>query len=38
MGLRPLRVESGVVLVPIDRATMDLVWSEAGYPAHGDYL
>ncbi len=25
----------GVVLVPIDRATISLVWSDAGYPAHG---
>jgi 1,4-alpha-glucan branching enzyme len=35
--LRPLVGESGVVLVPIDRATMSLVWSDAGYPAHGSY-
>jgi 1,4-alpha-glucan branching enzyme len=35
--LRPLKTESGVVLVPIDRATIDLVWSEQGYPAHGAY-
>jgi 1,4-alpha-glucan branching enzyme len=25
------------VLVPIDRATVELVWSAAGYPAHGAY-
>jgi 1,4-alpha-glucan branching enzyme len=35
--LRPLVGDSGVVLAPIDRATMALVWSEAGYPAHGGY-
>lgn len=35
--LRPLVGESGVVLVPIDRATMSLVWSDAGYPANGSY-
>jgi 1,4-alpha-glucan branching enzyme len=35
--LRPLVGDSGVVLVPIDRATMDLVWSDGGYPADGVY-
>ncbi len=35
--LRPLMGESGVVLVPIDRATIARVWSDAGYPAHGRY-
>ncbi|HWX45894.1 MAG TPA: 1,4-alpha-glucan branching protein domain-containing protein [Solirubrobacteraceae bacterium] len=35
--LRPLRGESGVMLVPIDRATIALVWSDGGYPAHGRY-
>ncbi len=29
--------ESGVVLVPIDRATISLVWSGRGYPASGSY-
>jgi len=29
--------ESGIVLVPIDRATISLVWSERGYPASGCY-
>ena len=28
---------TGVVLVPIDRATMSLVWSDDGYPAAGAY-
>jgi 1,4-alpha-glucan branching enzyme len=35
--LQPLLSESGVVLVPIDRATISLVWSDAGYPANGPY-
>ena len=35
--LRPLASESGVTLVPVDRATMQLVWSDDGYPASGVY-
>jgi 1,4-alpha-glucan branching enzyme len=35
--LVPLIEESGVVLVPIDRATISLVWSDDGYPAAGPY-
>jgi 1,4-alpha-glucan branching enzyme len=35
--LRPLVGEAGVVLVPIDRATIARVWSDSGYPAHGGY-
>ena len=35
--LRPLAGEDGVTLVPIDRATMELVWSDGGYPANGAY-
>lgn len=35
--LRPLSGDAGVVLVPIDRTTMDLVWSDDGYPADGAY-
>jgi 1,4-alpha-glucan branching enzyme len=35
--LRPLATESGVVLVPIDRSTVSLVWSEDGYPAGSVY-
>jgi 1,4-alpha-glucan branching enzyme len=35
--LRPLLGESGLVLVPIDRATISLVWSDGGYPASGVY-
>jgi 1,4-alpha-glucan branching enzyme len=35
--LRPVRPAGGPVLVPIDRATIDLVWHEHGYPAAGAY-
>ncbi|HEY2570102.1 MAG TPA: 1,4-alpha-glucan branching protein domain-containing protein [Solirubrobacteraceae bacterium] len=35
--LRPLTGDGGAVLVPIDRATIDLVWSDGGYPADGAY-
>lgn len=35
--LAPLRTEHGPTLVPIDRATIELVWSDDGYPAHGRY-
>jgi 1,4-alpha-glucan branching enzyme len=35
--LRPLLSDSGIALLPIDRATMALVWSDAGYPADGAY-
>jgi 1,4-alpha-glucan branching enzyme len=35
--LRPLAGEDGVTFVPIDRATMQLVWSDDGYPANGVY-
>ncbi|HTD09289.1 MAG TPA: 1,4-alpha-glucan branching protein domain-containing protein [Solirubrobacteraceae bacterium] len=35
--LHPIVTESGVALVPIDRATISLVWSDAGYPAAGAY-
>jgi 1,4-alpha-glucan branching enzyme len=35
--LRPLRTEAGVLLVPLDRQTIELVWSDAGYPADGAY-
>jgi 1,4-alpha-glucan branching enzyme len=33
----PQRSEAGVLLVPLDREGIDLVWHESGYPAHGDY-
>ena len=35
--LCPIATESGVLLAPIDRATMSLVWSDDGYPADGAY-
>ncbi len=35
--LRPLVDDSGLVLVPIDRRTISLVWSDGGYPAAGAY-
>jgi 1,4-alpha-glucan branching enzyme len=35
--LAPLASADGPLLVPIDRATMQLVWSDGGYPAHGAY-
>ncbi|MBB4664378.1 hypothetical protein [Conexibacter arvalis] len=35
--LTPLQSADGPLLVPIDRATIELVWSDAGYPAHGLY-
>jgi 1,4-alpha-glucan branching enzyme len=35
--LRPIATESGVLLVPIDRRTISLVWSDGGYPANGAY-
>ena len=35
--LRPLRTGAGPLLVPIDRAIMDLVWHTRGYPSHGAY-
>jgi 1,4-alpha-glucan branching enzyme len=35
--LQPLLSPSGLVLFPVDRATIALVWSDAGYPADGLY-
>jgi len=35
--LQPLRGPAGVALAPLDRATVALVWSDAGYPAHALY-
>jgi 1,4-alpha-glucan branching enzyme len=35
--LRPIASDSGLLLVPIDRVTMSLIWSDAGYPAAGVY-
>ncbi len=36
-NLQPLRSADGPLLVPIDRALIDLVWGSAGYPAGGAY-
>jgi 1,4-alpha-glucan branching enzyme len=35
--LSPIGTEAGPLLVPVDRALMDLVWSESGYPSHDAY-
>ena len=35
--LRPLRSPAGPLLAPIDRALLELVWSDGGYPARGPY-
>jgi 1,4-alpha-glucan branching enzyme len=35
--LRPLRSAAGPLLVPIDRALMDLVWHRSGYPSAAAY-
>jgi 1,4-alpha-glucan branching enzyme len=35
--LTPLRSPAGPLLVPIDRETIELVWSDGGYPAHAAY-
>jgi 1,4-alpha-glucan branching enzyme len=35
--LRPVLSESGLVLAPVDRQTMSLVWSDDGYPSSGAY-
>jgi 1,4-alpha-glucan branching enzyme len=38
LGLeRPLRTPAGPLLVPIDRPTIELVWSERGYPSRPPY-
>jgi 1,4-alpha-glucan branching enzyme len=35
--LCPVETDAGMLLVPIDRSTISLVWSDAGYPASGAY-
>jgi 1,4-alpha-glucan branching enzyme len=35
--LRPVLSDSGLVLAPVDRQTMSLVWSDRGYPSGGRY-
>ena len=36
-ALRPLLGAAGLRLVPLDRQTIELVWSDRGYPSHGAY-
>ena len=36
-NLRPVRPPGGPLLVPIDRATIELAWADGGYPAAGGY-
>ncbi|HEU4975602.1 MAG TPA: 1,4-alpha-glucan branching protein domain-containing protein [Baekduia sp.] len=35
--LRPLATAAGPLLAPLDRETIELVWSAGGYPAQGAY-
>ena len=35
--LAPIATDDGPLLAPIDRATIELVWSDAGYPSHPAY-
>ncbi len=35
--LSPIATESGLTLVPVDRATIDLVWGARGYPSRPPY-
>ncbi len=35
--LAPIATGDGPLLLPIDRATIELVWSDAGYPSHAAY-
>lgn len=35
--LAPIATDDGPLLVPIDRATIELAWSERGYPSHAAY-
>jgi len=35
--LQPLQAPGGPLLVPVDREVLELVWSDAGYPAAGAY-
>jgi 1,4-alpha-glucan branching enzyme len=35
--LCPVETDAGMLLVPIDRSTISLVWSDAGYPASSAY-
>lgn len=35
--LAPIATDDGPLLVPIDRATIELAWSDGGYPSHPAY-
>jgi len=35
--LAPIATDDGPLLMPIDRATIELAWSDAGYPSHAAY-
>ena len=35
--LAPIATDEGPLLVPIDRATIELAWSDGGYPSHAAY-
>ncbi len=35
--LAPIATDDGPLLVPIDRATIELAWSDGGYPSHAAY-
>lgn len=35
--LEPVATAAGPVAIPIDWPTVELVWGDGGYPAHGDY-
>ena len=35
--LAPIATDDGPLLVPIDRSTVELVWSDEGYPCHDVY-
>ncbi len=37
LNLRPWKPSDGPTLLPIDRATIDLVWGEGGYPSRPAY-
>jgi 1,4-alpha-glucan branching enzyme len=37
LNLRPLRTSDGPMLLPIDRAVIDLVWGGSGYPSRPAY-
>ncbi len=36
-ALEPIQTQTGPVAVPVDWPTVELVWSDKGYPAHPEY-